>query len=279
LRILILLVAFILVESCHETEVKTSKSPILFSMALPKMIDETSGLEFWDKSFITHNDSGDEARLYRFSSEGKLLEVITIPDAQNNDWEDLAKDQNYFYIADSGNNKGNRKNLSILIVDPQNDFQKMGEIRFRYAAQQNFNKRNQHPFDAEALIATADVLLLFSKNRDNLSTQLYSLPKTPGEYSLSPLISLEVESLITGADYRADHQLVALVGYNPATEQFLYTLNHFDLNHLEGISLKKIKLPLDEKQIEAIKIIDQNTFWITSENEGNSNPMLYKIKI
>lgn len=279
MRILILLVAFILVESCHETEVKTSKSPILFSMALPKMIDETSGLEFWDKSFITHNDSGDEARLYRFSSEGKLLEVITIPDAQNNDWEDLAKDQNYFYIADSGNNKGNRKNLSILIVDPQNDFQKMGEIRFRYAAQQNFNKRNQHPFDAEALIATADVLLLFSKNRDNLSTQLYSLPKTPGEYSLSPLISLEVESLITGADYRADHQLVALVGYNPATEQFLYTLNHFDLNHLEGISLKKIKLPLDEKQIEAIKIIDQNTFWITSENEGNSNPMLYKIKI
>jgi hypothetical protein len=279
LRILILLVSFILVGSCHETRVKTNRSPILFSMALPKMIDETSGLEFWDKAFITHNDSGDEARLYRFSSEGKLLEVITIPDAQNNDWEDLAKDQNYFYIADSGNNKGNRKNLSILIVDPQNDFQKMGEIRFRYAAQQNFNKRNQHPFDAEALIATADVLLLFSKNRDNLSTQLYSLPKTPGEYSLSPLISLEVESLITGADYRADLQLVALVGYNAATEQFLYTLNHFDLNHLEGISLKKIKLPLDGKQIEAIKIIDQNSFWITSENEGNSNPMLYKIKI
>lgn len=279
MRILILLVSFILVGSCHETGVKTSRSPILFSMALPKMIDETSGLEFWDKAFITHNDSGDEARLYRFSSEGKLLEVITIPDAQNNDWEDLAKDQNYFYIADSGNNKGNRKNLSILIVDPQNDFQKMGEIRFRYAAQQNFNKRNQHPFDAEALIATADVLLLFSKNRDNLSTQLYSLPKTPGEYSLSPLISLEVESLITGADYRADLQLVALVGYNAATEQFLYTLNHFDLNHLEGISLKKIKLPLDGKQIEAIKIIDQNSFWITSENEGNSNPMLYKIKI
>ena len=43
--------------------------------------------------------------------------------------------------------------------------------------------------------------------------------------------------------------------------------------------MKKFKLPLDGKQVEAIKIIDQNNFWITSEGEGESFPMLFKIQL
>ena len=30
---------------------------------------------------------------------------------------------------------------------------------------------------------------------------------------------------------------------------------------------------------EAIKIIDENTFWITSEDEGIGNPFMYKIVV
>ena len=187
--------------------------------------------------------------------------------------------ENFIYISDSGNNKGKRKNLSILIVDPKDNFKKVGQLAFHYNDQLNFDKRKKHPFDAEALIATQKSLILFSKNRKNLTTELYSLPKTEGKYSLSAQKSFDVQSLITGADYHDKLKLVALVGYTKSGVQFLYTLSSFDMDNLNSVKIKKFKLPLDGKQIEAIKIVDQKTFWITSEDEGYSHPMLYKIQL
>jgi hypothetical protein len=73
--------------------------------------------------------------------------------------------------------------------------------------------------------------------------------------------------------------LVALVGYIQSGKQFLYTLSSFDMENLNQVKMKKFKLPLDGKQVEAIKIIDQNNFWITSEGEGESFPMLFKIQL
>ena len=123
------------------------------------------------------------------------------------------------------------------------------------------------------------MLVLFSKNRKYATTELYSIPKTSGDYVLSSKKSFDVQSLITGGDYLKKLKLVALVGYNRSGEQFLYTLHSFDLENLNQVKMKKFKLPLDGKQIEAVKIIDQNTFWVTSEDEGNSFPMLYKIEL
>ena len=108
---------------------------------------------------------------------------------------------------------------------------------------------------------------------------MFSIPKTSGDYVLSSKKSFDVQSLITGGDYLKKLKLVALVGYNRSGEQFLYTLHSFDLENLNQVKMKKFKLPLDGKQIEAVKIIDQNTFWVTSEDEGNSFAMLYKIEL
>ena len=217
--------------------------------------------------------------MYRFTEQGDLINKYLIESAENNDWEDIAQDKNYLYISDSGNNKGNRKNLNILIVDPKRDFKKIGAITFNYRDQQNFEKRKKHPFDAEALVATQEVLVLFSNNRKTSTTELYSIPKTSGNYTLSPKKSFDVQSLITGADYHHRLKLVALVGYLQSGEQFLYTLSSFDMENLNQVKMKKFKLPLDGKQVEAIKIIDQNNFWITSEGEGESFPMLFKIQL
>ena len=38
-----------------------------------KKIDETSGLEIIDGQFITHNDSGDEAKLYYLDKKGVIV--------------------------------------------------------------------------------------------------------------------------------------------------------------------------------------------------------------
>ena len=51
------------------------------------------------------------------------------------------------------------------------------------------------------------------------------------------------------------------------------------MKNLGEKKFRKIKIPIERAQIEAIKIIDNKTFWITSEDEGIGNPYMYKIGI
>ena len=43
---------------------------------LPKELEETSGLEFYGENYITHNDSGDKAKVYVFNSKGKIVIIF-----------------------------------------------------------------------------------------------------------------------------------------------------------------------------------------------------------
>ena len=246
---------------------------------LPVEIDETSGLEYFEGNFLTHNDSGGKPILYLFSEAGELLENYLIPNAKNKDWEDLTRDEDLIYISDTGNNNGSRKKLKILMVDPKKNFDLVGEIKIKYENQENFEKRKKHPYDVEAIAALPKSLVLFSKNRKTFTTELYFIPKKEGSYSLKPKRSLPVNSLITGADYNDRLKLFALVADNKEGEQFIYTLPNFNSKKLEELQFIKHKIPVDRAQIEAIKIIDQNTFWVTSEAKGKNPPRLFKIKI
>ena len=281
LRIHLSLLSVLLLNNCSnkkESIPALINEAIVFETKLPKKIDETSGLEYFNGDLITHNDSGGDAKLYLFSETGELLEEFAVDDAENNDWEDITMDDNYLYISDSGNNYGNRKNLNIVITDHLNGFKKVGEINFSYALQEDFKSRNKHPNDAEALIAVDDQLVLFSKNRETLTTELFLIPKQAGDYELTSVKSFDANALITGGDYNEALKLVVLVGYDRARNQYLFTLQNFNLNSLDQVEMNRLELPLKGKQIEAIKIIDANTFWITSEDEGGGYPMLYKVK-
>lgn len=246
---------------------------------LPVEVDETSGLEYFEGNFLTHNDSGGKPILYLFSEAGELLENYLIPNAKNKDWEDLTRDEDLIYISDTGNNNGSRKKLKILMVDPNKNFDLVGEIKIKYKNQKNFEKRKKHPYDVEAIAALPKSLVLFSKNRKTFTTELYFIPKKEGSYSLKPKRSLPVNSLITGADYNDLLKLFALVAYNKQGEQFIYTLPNFNSKKLEELQFIKHKIPVDRAQIEAIKIIDQDTFWVTSEAKGKNSPRLFKITI
>ena len=73
--------------------------------------------------------------------------------------------------------------------------------------------------------------------------------------------------------------MLALVSYNSKGEQYLILFENFELNNLENNNFTKYKIPIERAQIEAIKIIDQETFWITSEDEGVGSPFMYKIQV
>jgi hypothetical protein len=242
---------------------------------LPKKIKETSGLEYIGENFLTHNDSGDESRLYEFNKDGVLLKSTRIYSISNVDWEDITSDEENYYIADTGNNYATRKNLRVYILNKNLNL--VNSISIRYKEQKFFERLELNTFDAEAIVSINNSLMLFSKNRKNLSTEIYVFSKSPGSYELIASNSLNVNSLITGADYDSKIELLALTGYNFQGEQFLYTCSNFKIENIEELKFEKHKIPVKKAQIEAIKIIDKNSFWITSEAEKNQFPRLFKI--
>ena len=88
---------------------------------LSKILDETSGLEIVDDLFITQNDSGNDPIIYYIDFKGKIVNQREIIGFENNDWEDLAVDDQFIYIADMGNNYDTRKNLSIIKIPKKSD--------------------------------------------------------------------------------------------------------------------------------------------------------------
>ena len=282
-----LLVGLILF-GCSNKEVDTAEidtAEIVSKIVLPKIINETSGLEFYNNNFITHNDSGGEPSLYVFNEDGEIIETIELnknPDfeIENNDWEDITNDNEYLFVADTGNNFGNRDNLNIIRVSKGTDFMVDGIIEISYSDQESFFPRPKHKYDAEAIIVIEDKIALFSKDRENLNTDLYLVDKNQnGSQILTSEVSYNVNTLITGGDYDEDRNLLALVSYNSNGNQYLILFKNFELNNLENNTFKKFKIPLEQAQIEAVKIIDEKTFWVTSEDEGVGSPFMYKIQV
>lgn len=284
----IYLVAGLILFGCSNKEVDTAEidtAEIVSKIVLPKIINETSGLEFYNNNFITHNDSGGEPSLYVFNEDGEIIETIELnknPDfeIENNDWEDITNDNEYLFVADTGNNFGNRDNLNIIRVNKGTDFMVDGIIEISYSDQESFFPRPKHKYDAEAIIVIEDKIALFSKDRENLNTDLYLVDKNQnGSQILTSEVSYNVNTLITGGDYDEDRNLLALVSYNSYGNQYLLLFENFKLKNLENNTFKKFKIPLEQAQIEAVKIIDEKTFWVTSEDEGIGSPFMYKIEV
>ena len=131
LYFLALLVQFSCSDKARMQEFDTAE--IIKTIVLPKTINETSGLEFYNNNFITHNDSGDGPSLYVFNESGSLIETIDLSkdsnfEIENNDWEDVSSDDKYLFVADTGNNFGNRSNLNIIRVSKEDNYTVDGKI-------------------------------------------------------------------------------------------------------------------------------------------------------
>ena len=279
---LILLILF----SCSTEQEKEiyESAVVLESIVLPKVINETSGLEILNDVFITHNDSGGKPSLYFFNLKGEIINSVKLDEESfwqiyNIDWEDVAADEDYIFIADTGNNFGNRDNLNIIKVKT-NDFSIDDKIDVAYKDQETFIPRPKHKYDAEALFLIEDKIAILSKDRSNLFTDLYLIDKeSSSRQVLESKVTYDVNSLITGGDYNEELRLLALVSYNSKGSQYLILFENFSLENLAEKKFRKIKIPIERAQIEAIKIIDNSTFWITSEDEGIGSPYMYKVRV
>lgn len=184
---------------------------------LPAVADESSGLAYDAErgTLLTNNDSGGQPELYEMDLKGNLLSTIKVPDAQNVDWEDLARSSDgTIYVGDMGNNANKRRDLTIYAFSPET--KTTAAIHIRYADQIDFpplpDARN---FDCEAFFYYKDHLYLFSKNRSktNQFVKLYESPAQPGDYTLTVKDSVFVKTQVTAADVNPSGTAFALLTY------------------------------------------------------------------
>ena len=230
---------------------------------LPRVINESSGLArrtgngqvVW-----THNDGGGRPVLYSVSlaEPGRLLDSLSLPQLQNIDWEDLAQqDSSRLFIADLGNNGNTRHDLAIYVVDPSKVTPPQ-TIRLRYADQTAFPPEARN-FDCEAVFYRTDSLFLLSKNRSGHMVRLYGLPARAGENVVTPLDSVFIKSMVTGAALSPDANTLAVLTYGKVL--------FFDLSGQPATRLNRPAgcLRLPRGQAEAITYLTPNDLLITNE--------------
>ncbi len=180
-------------------------------------VAESSGFAWadGDSTLWTHDDGGGANALFKVNLKGRLLQTKTIPNTTNADWEDLAKDKNgNIYIGDFGNNNNKRRNLRIFKIN-LNDSTRVDTIQFRYDDQDAFPpKKKNRNFDSEAFFWHNNNLYLFTKDRGREElVKVYKMPDQPGDYVVSVIDSLQMNTMITAADISPNGEQFALLGY------------------------------------------------------------------
>jgi hypothetical protein len=251
---------------------------IIEKVKLSKIISETSGLEYHNDLLVTHNDSGNDPSLYYLDYSGKIIHTRKFDGINNNDWEDLTADENFIYIADMGNNFDTRENLMVIKASKDIYDKNYEIIQFYYPEQTDFEFKLKSQFDAEAIITIDEFLLIFTKNRAKKITDIYKIPKKAGSHAAKKIGSLNTNSIVTGGDYLKDLNLLVLTSTVEFDNYFLLKIDNFDLKS-ENNQIKMYEIPIGKTQVEAVKIIDSHNFWLSSENEKNGYPYLYKFSL
>ena len=254
---------------------------------LNSSVEETSGLLYLNNTLITHNDSGNTSELFEISTtDGTLTRTINIVNASNIDWEDIAFDDTYIYIADIGNNSGSRTDLKIYRVlrsDYFNNASVMAEIiNYSYNNQTDFTPSPFNTdFDAEGLIHYNGKLYIFSKNWINAKTNIYELPKTPGTYTATLIDTIDSEGLVTGATFNSTNGEIVLCGYDGLGPFLLQISNYSNGIFSNGTLLKtSITTPTNySQQTEGITPLNEDEYYISAEKASSDLNALYSFNV
>jgi hypothetical protein len=74
-------------------------------------------------------------------------------------------------------------------------------------------------------------------------------------------------------------KLLVLTSTKDFNEYYIHKIKNFNITKLKNLKIDTFKIPIGKTQVESIKIIDKNNFWITSEAEFMGSPYLYKISL
>ncbi|MCH8554390.1 MAG: hypothetical protein LAT76_04470 [Schleiferiaceae bacterium] len=266
-----------------------SAQDALIIREVPIALKESSGLVVLpDGRIITHNDSGNPAELFLFSSVGELLSKIQLPFEQV-DFESITLDDknNYLYIADIGNNKNNRTDLKIYRYFLSDLFNgavgNYSEIHFTYPEQTAFPPApSAQYFDAEALFYHENQLYIITKNRTEPfdgHALVYKLPAKPGHHRATLVDTLTFTPgmipfhWVTGADkHQKKSELAVLLGNS------IYLVMDFRTDAYRDGALIEVPLPIS-RQFEGIAWVNDSTLLLSCEKSQLGDAAFFWVSV
>jgi len=299
-KVLFIFVSGFIACSTKESTVEPDVTPAAIEITLPEMqpvtlapqariscdlINESSGLiksRTQSNVFWTHNDSGDEARIFALDSLGGPIQTssdkncpgIRISSATNHDWEDLTQDDlGQIIIGDCGNNDNERRDLAFYIFsepDPRatHVVAESRRIPFHFPDQTEFPPAKKN-FDAEAIFWANGKIYVLTKHRSDTFTKLYRLDsqQTNTSNALTYLNRIDVRDQVTSADASPDGSQLAVLTYSSV---WLFKKPVASDNYFQG---KISWLPISARQCEAICFLDDNLLI------GNEQRQLFKLPL
>jgi hypothetical protein len=216
---------------------------------------------------------------------GKVIKSVRIKNGINHDWEDITQDDKYIYVGDFGNNRGDRKDLTIykILKSAIGEGKKVevdaDKILFSYNDQKSFTvKRQKNNYDCEAITNFDDSLIIFSKDWADYKTRMYKLPKTPGTYKIDPVSVCDVNGLVTGADFNNSTGDLVLVGYMNYVP-FIVLFNRFTGKDFKAKVYRINFSGMKDAQTEGILWIDNDNTVITCEATKAFKQKAFKLNI
>ncbi|TMO71418.1 hypothetical protein CWC17_16740 [Pseudoalteromonas sp. S3785] len=259
-------------------------------LSVDPKLKEISGIEFDKKKRLwAINDGGDDPKLYRLGQDGAIEKEILVTNAKNIDWEDMTQNKfGHFFLGDFGNNKNDRKWLTIYKIENPIDIKTQTTeaeiIKFTYPEMDGTpitpNKRN---FDLEAFVEYKRHLYLFTKNRtepfDGI-TNVYKVGDHAANFdaqlidSFKTCTTLEKLCWITSAALSPDRTKLVLLD---STSIWLF--ENFKGDKFFSGDVSRIDLGI-VTQKEAITFYDDNTLIFTDEEfKGLVGGNAYVIKL
>lgn len=212
---------------CGHVEGSSQPAPVGEPKSLPSISDsrvkESSGVAPSQKDgkvFYTHNDSGDSARFFKFTLDGKVQREYRVTNATAVDWEDMSSatldGKPYLFFGDIGDNAGRRSSIQIYRVP---------EPGKRRRVKADMILDLQYPdgsHNAEALLvhpSTGDITIVTKTSSYPAGVYFLPRPLQGGSYTLRKLGEVSIEStikagkLITGAAWSPNGRAVVLRTY------------------------------------------------------------------
>ena len=286
-------------------EAKGPKSVERIGVMSHQPLREVSGIvksETYDGVWWVHNDSGDKARFFAVDAEGDVIfpERLgsryhgarrvagqrpwpghLVHGAVNFDWEDIALSEGRLYLADMGNNRNNRRDLGVYVVNEPNpreiqDTRKLTFYPIRYPDQHAFPPEEEiWEFDSEALFVDDGTLYMLTKHRpagelDGMSrgTKLYRLDTmhTDKENVLTLIERHNSLPVPTGACLSPDGSKLAVLCYSAV---YVFERPAEGDRWLSDGRGHRLRLPVHRTlQAEAITWDDDKTLRIANEQRS-----------
>ena len=185
--------------------------------------------------YWTENDSGNGPRLTAIRSDGSPVATVEIVGATNTDWEDLDSfdlgGKHYLMIADTGDNGGIRKTLTLYFIEEPQRLRDGDQLRLAWSTTFRWPD-GARDCEATAVDAAAGQVLLISKKRVppelfviglrpagrvQIAQRLSTLPgiAQPSREDLkqNPVYG-RYRSQISGADLSSNGRVLAVLNYH-----------------------------------------------------------------